>query len=649
MTQAAANAEKPKDYARWRRRDHANIESLQNSVIAELSRRADAKYRAENEDDEAPPAFEMPANVRHLISALQGAHGGGAVAFEEFERDYLTIGAQLQFRGTPEAIRSRVRSWVKKLDDWQFLVGVQLFVILPGGEVLYDDGGKLLTYPDGSPVRTKTKVIDYLKPRADEGMMRARASALWREHPGKALGAQVESVVADLPTLGTRAESGKEKTHTPLPVDLYEQRQEERIVDSVEKCAHEIELKGGDAALWVRTLARAIHKMGASLEKTENARHDLISLDRVRRGEDEGSGSTAYMCQSDDDSPPSEFVEPDLSEESDPCTEKLTQAGPEVLAVDGVENRKTAGYAPEVLAEANRRAGLAQQFAAERIGVLAIWGTADGMCDCPKGSECRSPGKHPHGRLALNGVYSSTGDTAAIRDLFRADPRMNYGLAMGGELNLICVDIDPRNDGDATYYDLCEAHGDGAFPKTFTVRTGGDGWHRLYRMPEEIKAATGELKAKLGPGVDVKAQGGYIVGAGSSHVSGKSYEVEENEYIAPAPEWIVRALRKAAAGDEPEKVIDFQAHRDRKPLASSGVARTFGRGERNDGLRDVCLGRWVHGWAETPEDLFRQLVEVRDTRCEWAAGDPPPSDSELRDLIQRTVRKYARGQREGAA
>ncbi|HYY97197.1 MAG TPA: bifunctional DNA primase/polymerase, partial [Pyrinomonadaceae bacterium] len=449
------------------------------------------------------------------------------------------------------------------------------------------------------------------------------------------------------PTLGTREESGAErKPSTPLSVDVYEQRQEERIKATVEKAAHEIELKGGDPFTFVRRLARDLVKMAKSLNETEDARHDLIALDRVLHEDDAAAGgSPAYMCKShggvdgpddNDGGPP-------------PRKEKLTQATPQTPQPERFTKSKSAEVALEVLEDAARRVGHALQFAAERIGVLPIWGVADGICDCPKGSECRSPGKHPHGRLAPNGVYSASYDAKTIRGWFESDPRINYGLAMGGELNLICVDIDPRNDGDATYCDLVEHYGPGAFPVTFEQRTGGDGWHKLYRMPEAMKAAKGELKAKLGPGVDVKGEGGYIVGAASMHVSGKTYEVETNEYIAWASACVIEALRKSRDGAEPERVISFQSHRDRKDAAASGVARRYGVGERNNGLRDNCLGRWVHGWAETPEDLLRQLIEVRDTRCEWSASDPPPSDSELRDLVERTVRKFARGFREGAA
>jgi hypothetical protein len=121
---------KPEEYARWRRRDHANIEAVQNLVISRVA---------------CETGVEMPPNVRHLISALQGAHGGGEMAFEEFSRDYLTIGAQLQSTGSEEAIRQRVRRWVDDLLRWQREAGVELFSVVKGGDIIG-------TRPDGTPV-----------------------------------------------------------------------------------------------------------------------------------------------------------------------------------------------------------------------------------------------------------------------------------------------------------------------------------------------------------------------------------------------------------------------------------------------------------------------------------------------------------------
>jgi hypothetical protein len=286
----------------------------------------------------------------------------------------------------------------------------------------------------------------------------------------------------------------------------------------------------------------------------------------------------------------------------------------------------------------------ALENAAAGIDVLPLWGVSDGVCDCPQGSECRTPGKHPHSTLArkqtpnglLKGVYSATKDAPTITKWFEKDPRINYGLAMGGDLNLICVDIDPRNDGDASYFDLIDEHGEDAFPETFTVRTGGGGWHRLYRLPEVIKPKTGELKGKLGPGIDIKGAGGLIVGVGSVHASGRYYEVEDNTYIATAPEWIVNSLRKAAAGEQPEKVVDFQAHRDRKRAGISGS--TIVEGERNERLFKIGCAIWGAAEAQDIVELHVQLLEINNRRCV-----PPVVDSEVAKIVGSIAGRYARG------
>ncbi|MCP5115139.1 MAG: bifunctional DNA primase/polymerase, partial [bacterium] len=82
----------------------------------------------------------------------------------------------------------------------------------------------------------------------------------------------------------------------------------------------------------------------------------------------------------------------------------------------------------------------------------------------------------------------------------------------------------------------------GELPKTFTVRTGGGGWHYYFLHPGgKVKSVNG----KIAPGIDIKADGGYVVGPGSIHQSGLLYlhvadsEVKKN---SPLPAWIVEAV-----------------------------------------------------------------------------------------------------------
>jgi len=52
----------------------------------------------------------------------------------------------------------------------------------------------------------------------------------------------------------------------------------------------------------------------------------------------------------------------------------------------------------------------------------------------------------------------------------------NIGIITDG---LIVVDVDPRNKGDSSLKKLTAKYG--PLPPTTTVRTGGGGWHYIYR------------------------------------------------------------------------------------------------------------------------------------------------------------------------
>ena len=155
--------------ARWRRRDHANIEAMQNRIIQRITEET---------------GVMMPPKVRAFISALQSAHGGGEVIYEPFRRSHLIIAQYLQFTGTVVAKEARVRRLIQSLDDYQQQTGVMLIHVKRGGE--------LVTTQDGTQMHTTTEYIDLVKPIADNAVMKARESELWRKHPGKAMDAQVE-------------------------------------------------------------------------------------------------------------------------------------------------------------------------------------------------------------------------------------------------------------------------------------------------------------------------------------------------------------------------------------------------------------------------------------------------------------------------
>ncbi len=519
--QPAYKNSKAEEYAFYRRRDHANIEAMQNIVIARLAERS---------------GTEMPPNVRHLLSAIQGAHGGGQVPFEEFSRDYLSIGRQLQFTGNDDAIRQRVRRWVDELDAWQFTVGYQLLVIHRGGQVIG-------TRPDGSAIRKKTAFIDYLKPHADAGVQRAQKSDQWRgnkdegikPHPGKALEAQADSVIAELPKLGTPEESGrKEKGEAEKkPLHTYATEAVERFKREVEKCAVEIEKRGGDGGGFARGVAESIMSLAASLKKTERARRDDAALSIF-----------------DADAPPEQAVPPVetsrdatanvcdiLADSLHPDEEGATTSRGDIFDThppsEAQQNQQVENPISEDSPDFHLNWALA--WAENGIPVIPLNEVYDGICTCPCrkecrngehvcGSECRSQGKHPRwNRDDLpNGAANATTDPEQIRKWWARWPTANIGGAMAGKNRILGFDVDPRNGGDASFHDLLEAYGP-EWAVTLRNRTGSGGFHLFFTIPEGLEIKV--MKKQIAPGIDLKWKNGLMVLPPSGHSSGNRYEV----------------------------------------------------------------------------------------------------------------------------
>jgi hypothetical protein len=133
-----------------------------------------------------------------------------------------------------------------------------------------------------------------------------------------------------------------------------------------------------------------------------------------------------------------------------------------------------------------------------------------------------------------NGVHDGTSDLDQIRAWGRICPHGNIGIACGEASGIVVLDIDPRNGGDASIRTLA-AMGH-PFPNAPRQRTGNGGYHLLYRH----QAGITNSKRRLGPGLDVRSTGGYIVAAPSSirpskDGPGGSYAWEVSPFGVPPP------------------------------------------------------------------------------------------------------------------
>jgi predicted P-loop ATPase len=207
----------------------------------------------------------------------------------------------------------------------------------------------------------------------------------------------------------------------------------------------------------------------------------------------------------------------------------------------------------------------ARAYAARGLAVFPCWElTPDGMdCACPRthpsrdgAGHCGSPGKHPR---TPNGVKDATSDPAILTRWWTQWPRAHIAIAAGAS-GLLIVDVDPRNGGDASLAELEATHG--RLPDTPRQLTGGGGVHLVFERPNRPHVRG--PRHGLGRGVDVKADGGYIIAAPSGHLSGRTYVWEigaslDDLLVARPPAWLLerldtRALR--ATSPAPSAVSD---------------------------------------------------------------------------------------------
>lgn len=137
----------------------------------------------------------------------------------------------------------------------------------------------------------------------------------------------------------------------------------------------------------------------------------------------------------------------------------------------------------------------------------------NGQCSCGN-PKCPSPAKHPRVR---HGVLEATTSEARIQQWWTQWREANIAIATGRKSGIIVLDVDPRHGGDKSLAELEAKYG--AFTKTLECSTGGGGRHLYFAAPEL------PLKNKVGvlPGLDLRADGGYVVAPPSTHISGGLY------------------------------------------------------------------------------------------------------------------------------
>jgi hypothetical protein len=256
---------------------------------------------------------------------------------------------------------------------------------------------------------------------------------------------------------------------------------------------------------------------------------------------------------------------------------------------------------------------------------------------------CAPGAKQP--ALRENWQDLATTDADRIRSWWSRQA-FNIGVACGPS-GLVVIDLDVAHDlsgaagapvsGADSLRRLCAARGQHYPSATYTVDTPSGGCHLYFTAPPvPVRNSAG----RLGPLIDIRADGGYVVGAGSL-IDGRWYTARGGflPLALPFPGWIARLLT-----DEPALAESAQAGSARAlPLPDGTLGRAYALaalreetrrvaaaapGTRNDTLNRAafCLGQLIAAQLLPPLPVMTALADAAA-----AAGLPE-------DEARRTIR-----------
>lgn len=137
--------------------------------------------------------------------------------------------------------------------------------------------------------------------------------------------------------------------------------------------------------------------------------------------------------------------------------------------------------------------------------------------------------------LTLTGFKSSTKNEALINEWWAKSPEANIGVHTAGH---VVIDLDVKDtNGIESFCDYLGVE-EWELYDNFIVHTPTGGRHIYFNTPDTFSSGI-----RILPGVDVRAEGGYVVGPGST-LNGATYEIKSYAEIQPLPEPIKSLLRK---------------------------------------------------------------------------------------------------------
>lgn len=212
--------------------------------------------------------------------------------------------------------------------------------------------------------------------------------------------------------------------------------------------------------------------------------------------------------------------------------------------------------------------------------------------------------------LTTHGFKDATTDPRQIEDWVEEHPQANIGIPTGSASGFVVIDLDRKGgvDGVKGFTSLCHRlHIE--IPDTYKIKTPSGGRHLFFRTKRAglIRNSAGIL----GPGIDVRGEGGYVVAEGSV-IDGKRY--------------------KCIGGSLDDIATLPKKLRDESKSAKKRRRGINGHGTYEVGCRNESLFRDAREFMRNGCSFDRTLDLVR--RLNESACKPPLDDDEVVRIVE---------------
>jgi putative DNA primase/helicase len=240
-------------------------------------------------------------------------------------------------------------------------------------------------------------------------------------------------------------------------------------------------------------------------------------------------------------------------------------------------------------------------------------------CSCGD-QDCPAPGKHPR---IKDWPRMASCDPSIIKEWWIRWPLANIAIASGSISGLVVLDVDKKSGGLESFNLLEQRFG--PLPDGPRVKTGGGGRHLYFLHPgTHVPSRSNALNGS--PGIDCKADGGYVVAPPSLHTSGKRYlwlngKTPSALPLPMMPKWLLEQLQKKSA--------------TQGALNTPKVSQLIPAGKRNSEL--TSLAGTMRKRGMTQDAIEAALIKENQMRCR------PPLDVSEVLAIAKSVARYAVG------